>query len=309
MTSVRLRMSQPRARGALRVLGLLVVIQLVAVALWLRSAHARASEALLNVGAELMKIQGSSPEQPARSVVLNGLTVQLRTASTDHDLHTVLDHFHALCRARTGVHAPQAVLDQLRTGARSVASRALLDGVLRAESASEGVIACVDTGTPLSLTDLTSRLQAFAKTGDLNEVGELRYVLARRVDGKTAVLTLWTEGSTPLLKMFPATGDAPGQDPADISRPQGTRRLLSTWENGQAYSITAYTATGGRVADLVAFYEQDLRARGWAVEADAPDSSKANVTTIKAHRSGRTVVVRIGSDRRGVAAVSVAVLA
>jgi hypothetical protein len=308
MTHLRSRLFKPRALGALRVLGLVILIQLIAVALWLRSAHARASEALLSVGAELMKIEGANPN-PARSVVLNGLTVHLRTASTDHDLHSVLDRFHALCRARTGVQAPQAALDKLRGGAHSVATPALLDGVLRAESDSEGVIACVDTGSQLSLTDLTSRLQAFAETGDLNEVGELRYVLARRVDGKTAVLTLWTEGSTPLLEMFPASGDAPGQDPADISRPQGTRRLLSTWENGQRYSMTAYVAGGERVAELVAFYEQDFRSKGWLMETNAVGSSKSKVTTIRARRGGRIVLVRIGNDRRGAATVSVAVLA
>jgi hypothetical protein len=77
-------------------------------------------------------------------------------------------------------------------------------------------------GMRLSVSDLTSRLQDFAKTGDLSAVGELRYVLAHRVDGKTAVLTMWTEGPTPLLKMFPTSGDAPGRDPQEVPRAPGT---------------------------------------------------------------------------------------
>jgi len=308
MNQLRSRILKTRLVGALRVLGLLVFVHLIAVGLWLRSAHARASEALLSAGAELMKVEGANPSQPARSVFLNGMKVHLRTATTKHDLHSVLDRFHVLCRGRTGVEAPQAVLDKLRGDTVTAISPPLLDGVLRAESGSEGIIACIDTGTRLSLAELTSRLQAFVKSGDLNEVGEFRYVLARRVDDKTVVLTLWSEGSTPLLKMFPSVGDAPGQDPGDLPRPPGMRRLLSTWENGQPYSMTAYVAPAGKETSLVAFYENDLHLRGWALQTKVGGKGEAKVAVITARRSARTVVVRIGRGERGEAAVAVGVL-
>jgi hypothetical protein len=294
--------------GALRVLGLLIVVQLVAGAVWLRSAHARASEALLSVGAELMKLEGADHDQPVRSIFLNGITMHLRTGSTDRELHTVLDRFHALCRTRTGVEAPQAVLDKLQNDSTKHSRSRVFDGVLRAESDSSGAIACIDTGVPLSVAELTSRLQEFARTGDLSAVGELRYVLARRLNGKTTVLSLWSEGSMPLLKMFPVAGDAPGQDLPELSRPPATRRLLSTWENGQPYSLTGYTADGGKVASLVAFYEADLRARGWALETTSAEKVDSKIAVIMAHRAERTLLLRIGSDRRGAATVSIAML-
>ena len=299
------RILKPRMAGAFRVLVLLAVVQAVAVALWLRSAHARASEMLLSVGAELMKIEGADPNQAARSIFLNGITVHLRAASTDRELHPVLDGFHALCRSRTGVQAPQAVLDNLRRNAAKSASP-VLDGVLRAESDSEGAIACVDTGMPLSIAELTSRLGDFARTGDLNAVGELRYVLARRVGGRTVVLTLWTEGSTPLLKMFPESGDAPGHDPLGVPRAPGTRRVLSAWENGQPYALALYEAAGRDTAVLSAFSVDALRSSGWSVES-APRPASHPQGAVLARRGTETVLVRVANDRRGQPTVSVAV--
>ena len=307
MNCFRSGILSPRVCGALRVLGLLVVIQLVAGALWLRSAHARASEALLSVGAELMKLESAGPNQPVRSLFLNGITVHLRAATTDRDLHAVLDRFHALCGSRTGVEAPQAVLDRLRNDTARRAPPSLLDGVLRAESASEGAIACIDTGTRLSVAELTSRLQDFAKTGDLSAVGDLRYVLARRVDGKTAVLTLWTEGPTALLQMFPKDGDAPGQDPHGIPRAPGTRRLLSAWENGQPYALALYAAPGGDIGALRTFYLTALQAGGWSVQS-GPSRAAASEASLIARRGSETVLLRVASDSHGQAAVSVATL-
>jgi hypothetical protein len=307
MKRIRAGIPKSRVAGALRVLGLLVVVQLVAAALWLRAAHARASDALLSVGAELMKIEGASSDQPARSVFLNGITVHLRAATTDRDLHAVLDRFHSLCRTRTGVDAPQAVLDKLRSDTAKHAPSSALDGVLRAESDSAGAVACIDTGTQLSVPELTSRLQDFARSGDLSAVGDLRYVLARRVDGKTTVLTLWTEGSTPLLKMFPPEGDAPGRDPQGLPRAPGTRRLLSTWENGQPYSLALYTAVGSDIGALRAFYLTALRTGGWSVRT-GPSGTTSPTSPVVAQRGSQTILLRVASDSHGQPAISVATL-
>jgi hypothetical protein len=158
------------------------------------------------------------------------------------------------------------------------------------------------------VSELTERLQAFAKSGDLNAVGELRYVLARRVEGKTTVLMLWTEGSTSLLSMFPTTGDARGQDPPGVARAPGTRRLLSAQETDEPYSLAVYAATGGETARLVGFYENSLRAQGWVVQTTATKMDGRAVTVITARRSGNTVVLRIGRDSQGKLVVSVATL-
>ena len=305
----RIRFPRFRVTGALRVLALVVGLQFVGLLLWARAAHARVGETLLSIGAELMKIEGAHANSKPRSLFLNGVTVHLRTATTDQGLSAVLNHFHTVCRDRTGVQAPQAALDKLRSGG-SLATRnpGFLDGVIRVGSTTEGAIACIDTGAKLSLAELTSRLQEFARTGDLNSIGDLRYALARRVGDKTVVLTMWTEGETPLLRMFPATGDAPGQDPHDVPRAPGTRRLLSTWEAGEPYSMTVYTAASEKVATLAAFYRDKLGGAGWVVEPKPTGPADPHMSAIVARRGAQTLMVRIGRDSRGSTAVAVAVL-
>src|SRR4051794_5793838 len=83
--------SKFRVLGALRVFALIVVVQLVGIALWARAAHARVGETLLSVGAELMKLEGGHGSSEPRSLFLNGVTVHLRTATTDQGVGAVLN--------------------------------------------------------------------------------------------------------------------------------------------------------------------------------------------------------------------------
>ncbi|HKO48574.1 MAG TPA: hypothetical protein VJV79_12670 [Polyangiaceae bacterium] len=304
----RIRCSKFPIVGALRVFALFGVVQLVGFALWARAAHARIGETLLSIGAGLMKLEDGNGSKEPRSLFLNGVTVHLRTATTEQDVGAVLGRFQAICRDQTGVQAPEAVLDKLRAGtSMPTRNSALLDGVIRVESPTEGAVACIDTGTKLSIAELTTRLQEFTRTGDLDAIGDLRYALARRVGDKTVVLTMWTEGQTPLLRMFPPTGDAPGRDPHDVPRAPNMRRLLSTWENGEPYSMTVYTAEAESPATLAGFYGDRLRGAGWAVDAK-PLGASPEASSIVARRGAQTVMVRIGRDSHGSAAVSVSVL-
>src|SRR3954452_2038472 len=107
MTWVR-KLRALRAAGLLRVALLVAAVQVLGLALWLRSAHARAGEALLSVGAELMNLDGPRPSGPARTLFLNGSRIHLRTATTDREVQTVLDGFQSLCRSRSGVETPDA---------------------------------------------------------------------------------------------------------------------------------------------------------------------------------------------------------
>jgi len=282
-----------RIGGILRVLCFVVLAQLGALVLSLRAAEARASEAMLSVGSELMRLDTPTPGR-ARTLFLNGAQIHLRTATTTDDVRSVLDRFQSVCRKRAGIDMPRAVSTKLE--AASPHSRpAMLDGVIRAETTDQGAVGCVDTGKPLTLAAVVERLEAFARTGDLASVGELRYVFARRVDGKTNVLMLWSEGQMPLVEMFPATGDAPGQDSADIPRPPGARRLLSASESGQPYSTTAYVVPNGDLRSTVSFYKRSLQDAGWSEQVDETKTGAS--TAIFARRAGRTAALHIAHDQ------------
>jgi hypothetical protein len=191
------------------------------------------------------------------------------------------------------VDVPAAAKQKLE--ARLPKGSSLFDGVLRTESDKEGVVACIDTSGKLGLQELLGRLQRFQKSGDLADVGELRYALARKVGDKTSVLMAWTEGSMPVLRMFPASGDAPGVDPVDVPRVPGMRRLLSTWENGEPYALALYSAPGQAPGPLAARYRSELTLAGWTSSV-VPLPSAATGRALVARRGARTAIIRIASQ-------------
>lgn len=179
---------------------------------------------------------------------------------------------------------PEALLSAELSNAPK-AKRDLMRGMYRYESKSEGVLACIDTERPLGLVELSRSLQAFAKTGDSSAVGQLRYVLARRDGAVTSLLVLWTDGSAPLLTMFPKAGDAPGRDVSDVPRPKDSARLLSASDLGAPYSITVYRSE--KVSPVVVYdwYVKTLTERGWRV-------TEAKTGSLIARRGARTIFVR-----------------
>ena len=92
-----------------------------------------------------------------------------------------------------------------------------------------------------------------------------------------------------------------------MPRAPGMRRILSTWENGEPYSMTVYAAEAGSLGTLAAFYGEGLRSAGWTVEAK-PLVASSQASSLVARRGAQTVMVRIGRDSQGSATVSVSVL-
>jgi hypothetical protein len=253
----------------------------------LRSAEARAGEALLGFGSELLRWEGLRAHTRPRGLTVNGLELGLVAVSTELGVRETLDRFHALC-TRRGAISPEAILGEAR--ATDISERAL-GGVFRQESADEGVLACLDTAGPLELGELVRRLAKFTETGDLGAVGELRYVLARWDGEGTTALIVWTEGRADVLGMFPK-GDAPGRDPAGIARPTGSRRLLSAAEHGAPYAVTVYDADGRSAGDVIEEYVSGLSARGWSVQRlDGAGS-------LIGRQGARTIVVRVAGTSR-----------
>ena len=280
-----------RLWGTLRAGALLTVILVFALGALLGSAEARAGEALLGFGAELFEWQGAQFHTSPRRLTVNGLELRLVTASTDLPVPDVLDRFEGLCRKKSGVAMP--------TGVKLALPAAPLDGVLRSGSEREGVVACADTNGPLELLDIAPRIERLASTGDLSELGELRYFIARRSGNTTTVIALWTEGGAPLLKMFPQTGDAPGRDPEDVPRPENVQRLLTAAEHAAPYSVTLYRANSWRPDALLNRYVDALRRGGWSV--DSPTGGKSVV----AHKGIRTIAVTVSRTKAGRTVASV----
>jgi hypothetical protein len=266
----------------------LTVLVVGASLLWLRSAEARAGEVLFDFGRELMSWQGTQPHSSPRHLTVNGLQLRVMTLSSRDGVHDLLDRFAEHCRRHGGVSEPA-----LKDGPEFETS-------IRRETEGEGVLACIDSERPLGLDELTQRLQKVSRSGDLGELGELRYTYVRRSGDTSTALVLWTEGSANLFGMFPQTGDAPGKDPVGVPRPERTRRLLSATEQGAPYAVNVYAAEGWSEAGLRAWSMQRLAGGGWRVAAEG--------STLTARRGSRPLQIHTATSASGGTVISIAEL-
>jgi hypothetical protein len=135
---------------------------------------------------------------------------------------------------------------------------------------------------------LLARLTAFAESGDLARVGGLRYVYARATDEGTHFLVFHTDESLNIYEMFPQTGDAPGRDVPGLPRPEGARRFMSAWEEGDPHAITMYATTRQSADELRGWYREALPGAGWTLY----EPTEAQLERFTQHWSE--------ADRRGV---------
>ena len=231
---------------------LLAAVWVLAVALLLRSARADVTEALWGVGSKMMELPGA-PEEAVRQLQLNGVRVSFRIQTVEASLADVLAHYESSC------------------------GTAMATQTARNDSA--GYVACLDMGdAPQDLGALTNRFLRFAETGDLREVGEPRYVLARRLTSsagdKTFLLTMWTNSAFNLYRILPRPGaDAAGRDLVGLPRPPGSQRILSAWEARRPSGVLVYRVVAKSAAEIESFYRTELPRNGWSIIERNPSES------------------------------------
>ena len=264
-----------------------------------RSVYGDVTRSALSIGHELGKMDDAGQKRPLR---INGEAIYVGAVTVDTPLAEVLDRAEAGCKKRSAGAVreldtmPEALRDHLPQGGAAA-------GVLRENQEGRGVVACLvrDEGQPgLGLKDLTARLSAMAASGDLAEIGRLRYVFAEKTpSGRTRVVSAWTEGSFNLYAILPkAGGDAPGSDVADAPRPPQSQRILSADIEGVPYGVRLYD-TPASPAEVVATYDREMAGRGWepafGVAGSGPDQRAytrpgADLMVITGKDGERTVV-------------------
>ncbi|MDQ3031029.1 MAG: hypothetical protein M3Y87_01325 [Myxococcota bacterium] len=251
----------------LRLAAFLLVLYVVGLAVVARQVRAETNEIMMGVGAQMMQYADADAQDAPRTLVLNGQQLAFGSGHTDdHDVGEVLDFFQARCSQRNG-----RLVDHVRELASErdvpASETSMLDGTLRESTPRGGYVACFDVGEEReSFEGLLARLTAFTDSGNLAELGGLRYVYARALEnGGTHFLVFHTDDRLNIYEMFPATGDAPGADPAGLPRPASVRRLLSAWEDGDPHAINIYTSTTRDAAELHAWYQDELPRAGWTL--------------------------------------------
>ena len=243
----------------------------------LRAAHADVNEALWSVGSRVMDFPGA-PSQPARQLHLNGVRVSFRTQVVDASLEDVLAHYEANCGSPIATQT--------------------------ARNEFAGYVACLDVGEAQNdLRALTRRLLRFSETGDLRDLGDPRYIFARRdsraANDMTFFLTVWAEADFNLHQVVPRPGaDAAGSDLVGVPRPSGAQRLLSAWEARGPSGVVVYRVSEQSSQGLESFYRTELSERGWTItERHSSQSTQIDGTRIlfaEKHNRLVTVLARAG---------------
>jgi hypothetical protein len=264
-------------------------------------AQAAGSEWMMDAGASMLRYARARHVDGPRRVRVNGVALQLISGSTDDGLSAVLDAFDRRCRAVGRGFGPPGAL------ARAAGLPEWVP-VVREELGDRGYLGCLDPGArELSLDELAMRLRAFARTGDLAEVGDLRFVFALRDGARTSYVGLYTEGALPLTRLFPAQGDAPGVDPDGLPRPPASRRLLSASVEGAAPLLVSYRSPLPP-ARIEAQYRGRLIDGGFAVRSATPPAEAArgavHALVVEQAQSRRRALVVVTGIGRGESAVT-----
>jgi hypothetical protein len=271
MQRIRRVLGSRRFKGILRVVAFAALLELVVGALLLHSARARAGAAVQERGLELLNGLAPALLGPPTVASINGQRMMLASKFTPLPVNEVLDRFEHHCRQNSGglaeevSHLPEArALERLPAELRDP-SGWLTSRQVTADGLKGQIMCLVRPDAMGGLRGLLDRIGKFLDSGDLESLGNARYVVARHEaqSGETHVLAMWTDGSFNIPNMFGQDGDAPGNDSATVPRPRDSRRVLSAEISGTHYALRMYDTRRSH-ADVLDEYSRELPRRGWS---------------------------------------------
>jgi hypothetical protein len=293
------------------------VVFLALAGLSARAFYAHATDAALGFGRELSGL--SEVTRDAEALLVNGQHFRHASVLVDESVPLVLDRLEAHCRKSQGPLGG-ALAELAATYPREMNEHAppsaASHGVIREGDAERGMLICFTDQRSGGLAELTEAARRFVETSDLSSFGKVVYSYAeRRSDGRSHVVTLWTESGLDLGSMFPATGDAAGEDSRVLPRPEHARRTLSAAAHGMPFGLRLYE-TSGSSASVQRFYDDWMRNNGWQVASRAeeqgasaylrPDGYQAFLSVSAADERTYVTLIEAGrSDGPSVSALQV----
>jgi hypothetical protein len=277
---------------------------LVGTLLSARKARADMHEGMRQLARQLMPYAQEGVMESPRRVQLNGESLYLAMGTTQSSPETVLDYYERFCNERAG-----RLTEQLREGAQAAGAGDALhqaafnqlwnapgrrsgavETVRDQDSDGGGYVACLDVGPGrLPGPELVRRIERMTTTGDLSELGHMRYAYVTRGTTGTRILTVATDGRFNLFRMFPQQGDAPGEDLPGLPRYPGMTRRLSAREVGFDYGLGMYAVRRGR-DEVRGWYRSTLLAQGWTA-LDLPRDRRLS-PELERHRGEMLTVPR-----------------
>lgn len=254
-----MRVSQ--RKGWLRVFAYANAVGIVCAFFSVRFARAEVIDNALVVGRQMTELAQSSKNQ-ALAVRMNGQQVVYASQLSHDSPEAILDRYERLCKE----NAAQSPEDWKDLGAKAQPSAgkdiAETGGTMRGGSKDEGTVMCF-VRSSTSKPKIGEALAAFQATGELGALGQLRYAYVRKTKkGATHVLAMWTMDKFNVMEMFPETGDAPGEDFAELPRPADSRRLFSVQIAGAPYGLNVYESNEDPTV-LANAIDERLTKNGW----------------------------------------------
>jgi len=296
-----------RVARVLRATLFIVVVSAVLLVAWGYRVRAQLTERMIDTGSAMLQYEDVERQDARRTLVFNGQQIHLSSGTTRHELGQVLDYYEQHCLDHDG-----GLIDELDTFAADHPevrlNTEMMDPIIRSERGDRGVVACLYMEETGGAEAFMERYRRYQDSGDLSEVGDMRYIYAEEADRGTHFVAFWTDGPFVLREMLPADGDAPGQDMDDVARPDEVRRFLSVRESGAPQRMTVYLAdrNGPTEMELERFYREDLSRRGWGILDPAGDSDLApDVRVFAAERDDRmaTFILSTNDEGRAVATI------
>jgi hypothetical protein len=304
LNPLRREESKRRLAGLLRVSTYLTVVGCLSAFCLARAASARIDEAVQQFGQGLLQKLGPEIIGETQQIVVNGQRVMFSSQVSERPLSTTLDELQRHCDsvanpalAATSTLPAAAQRKDLLAGLED--PRRLTTDRYDTLDHAMGQVACI--AHPQDGADLERALERalrFLETGDLSEVGDARYFLARKVtEQRTQVLSIWTEGRFDLLGMFPTEGDAPGSDSPVVPRPPTARRTFSAILPHRPYTVRMYESLETREA-ILAHYDRVMPADGWE-EQPTSEGDELRVLTRAFSRGDTVAFVILDAARDG----------
>jgi len=270
------KINKKRFLGTMRVLAYGTVVAMGLGALTVKSAVANVNDESLEMGRKLAGLQDLITN--GQEFRLNGESVFFATSKTPDQVDAVLDRFEKHCNNSRAFDPVMwkmlAEGDQTAKAEASLAKEGVSRfGILRKEDAAahDGVVMCFTRQD--GPTSFFGGLQKFAQSGDLHDLGDVRYVHAvHKNDGRTYIQAMWTDGSFNIRKIMGTPGkDSIGSDFANLPRPLHATRTLTAEAINTPYAARMYE-TDDAPGDVLNVYSDKMYGDGW-LSVKSPDVS------------------------------------
>ena len=289
-------------RGLLRAAGYLSVTMIAFSAYSIKAARAEMKQTSLSIGRDMLQFVQAT-HHSVTPISVNGQMMYMGSSVSDDPVDTILDKYDDACKKDPGqphLGWKDVPLPNAKPGDPKLedAPELVSKGVMRSGvEGREGSVLCFMRGEETK-PSTQEAWTSFMQTGELGALGKVRYAYAKKTDdGRTLVLTAWTESKFNLNDMIPEEGkDAPGTDFPQIPRVPNSFRALSAHAEGRPYGINIYKTTDAP-AQTLAFYDKEMVSAGW--RGVAPEMDPKEGTGHSYVKEGVVLTVGISQQKEG----------